>query len=64
MILDVLRMLPLCVNHVRALVGSFHEFYVKIHVLMDYAEIEICHEYVDKPYCHCIHEHLKPKWHT
>ena len=35
--LDVLRMLHLCVNHVRTLVGGFHEFYVKIHILMDYA---------------------------
>ena len=35
--LDVLRMLPLRVNYARTLVGSFREFYVKIHVLMDYA---------------------------
>ena len=35
-ILDVLRMLPLCVNHVRALVGDFYEFYVKIHMLMEF----------------------------
>ena len=35
--LDVLRMLPSCDNYVRTLVGNFREFYVKIHVLMDYA---------------------------
>ena len=27
--LDMLRMLPLCDNHVRTLVGNFREFYVK-----------------------------------